>query len=149
VDSAPVAELPASPSARWGPAATAGGFLLAIVATFLPWSTGVAASGWTVSDTAWDDYAAQGGMIVALACAGLIVTALALGSRAVHAAPWRRWLQGAAGALVAAVGAASYMDLHQGTVILESDAITLGTGPGAYLVVAGGLVAAGAALLDR
>jgi hypothetical protein len=126
-----------------------GGFALAVLATLLPWETG-SIPGYSRTSNAWDDHAPEATAIVVVAGVGLAVSAAALRlGRDRQPAWWQRHIPVMAGALVAVLGAASYSMLHECTTSTVSGIYSSAIEIGAYLVIAGGIAAAGGALLGR
>jgi hypothetical protein len=121
--------------------AALGGFVVAAIATFLPWETG-RTSQWYVTENAWDDYVGQGIVILALAAVGLLTLVAPLFYGGLRRINWAQYVSVGAAVLTTIVGVLIYFfDLHQGTFAIPQDTYYANVEIGPYLVIAGGVVA--------
>jgi len=121
--------------------AALGGFVLAAVATFLPWyRIGIAEI--SITNSAWEDHAEQAVVILVLAGLGLLTVSALLLYRGMRGMRWAQYLAVITGILIAAVGVVTYLDFDQGTFETPSGTLYRNVEIGSYLVIAGGIVAA-------
>jgi predicted amidophosphoribosyltransferase len=129
-----------------------GGFVLAAIATFLPWQTG-RTSTWAITHNAWDvswmTYDEAPVVILVLAGAGLLTLIAPLLYGEIRRMRWPRYLPIIVGILIIAFGVMTYGDLTQGTVRASSgDPVDFIVEIGPYVVIAGGIVAAIGSFLE-
>lgn len=125
-----------------------GGFVIAAVATFLPWQTGIIDSDSSRSITydawevPWKTYDEAPVVMLVLAGIGLLTLIAPLVYVGMRRMKWAQYLPAIAGVLLTGFGVLTYDDLTKG-VIADSSGGTVNfiVEIGPYLVIAGGLVA--------
>jgi predicted nucleic acid-binding Zn ribbon protein len=147
---APVASLLGSTSPfQFSALFALGGFVLAAIATFLPWSTGIIDSDSSRSVThdaweySWKTYDEAPVVILVLAGIGLLTLIAPLVYGGMRRMKWAQYLPVIVGVLLATFGVLTYDDLTQGVIATSSGGtVNFIVEIGPYLVIAGGLVAA-------
>lgn len=142
-----------SPLQLAGRFAALGGFVLAAIATFLPWQTGristrsITYSAWDVS---WKTYDEAPVVFLVLAGVGLLTLIAPLLYEGLRPMRWAQYLPVIVGILITAFGVLTYDDLTKGAIGASSgETVYFIVEIGPYVVIATGLVAAIGSLLGR